>query len=321
LWILPLPNGEPRRLTNDLSDYQGVSLTEDARNLVSRQKQMSSAIWIASTLNPSQPQELPGSGHNDGSLGLAWLPGDRLLYQGSEFDSQIWEMDRDGTHRQQLTRLKGPSDAPAATSDGATVVFSHMDPHVPSIWRMNSDGTDARPFMSQTSVWNAEISGDGRWLVYYSSAGGTMKVPAQGGTGATIDPDGGYPAISCDARWIAFPHDDDRNNRERIEIVAADGSGSPRFLAFTLEDQVPRESNVGELPIRWTASGDALTYVRTKDGVSNLWSQPIDGGPARQITNFTSGLIWRHAWSCDGKYLALARGNLSIDAIMLTDLR
>jgi Tol biopolymer transport system component len=61
--------------------------------------------------------------------------------------------------------------------------------------------------------------------------------------------------------------------------------------------------------------------VRTKDGVSNLLRQPIDGSPASQIANFTSGLIWRHAWSPDGKYLALARGNLAIDAILLTDLR
>jgi len=46
-----------------------------------------------------------------------------------------------------------------------------------------------------------------------------------------------------------------------------------------------------------------------------------DGGPANQITNFTSGMIWRHSWSRDGKYLALARGNFSVDAVMLTDLR
>jgi Tol biopolymer transport system component len=77
---------------------------------------------------------------------------------------------------------------------------------------------------------------------------------------------------------------------------------------------------MGPLPIRWTSSGDAITYVRTKDGVSNLWSQPINGAAAKQITNFTSSLIWRHAWSCDGKYLALARGSLAIDAVMLTDL-
>jgi Tol biopolymer transport system component len=176
-----------------------------------------------------------------------------------------------------------------------------------------------RPLLSQPSVWNAEISRDGKWVVYFSNASGVMKVPAQGGSGVLVDPDGGYPTISCDSRWIAFPHDE--KDRERIKIVAADGSGSPRFLPFTSEDQVPIESNQGELPIRWTASGDAITYVQTKDGVSNLWSQPINGGPAKQITNFTSGLIWRHAWSCDGKYLALARGNLSIDAIMLSDLR
>lgn len=108
-----------------------------------------------------------------------------------------------------------------------------------------------------------------------------------------------------------------------IEVVAADNSGYRRFLPFlpNSEDPVPAASNMVSLPIRWTPSGDALTFVRTKDGVSNLWSQPVDGRPARQITNFTSGLIWRHAWSRDGKYLALARGNLSIDAVMLKNIR
>jgi Tol biopolymer transport system component len=187
---------------------------------------------------------------------------------------------------------------------------------------MNADGTDAKAFITEKkSVWNPEISRDGKWIVYASNDKGIMKTSAQGGPGVSLDPDGGYGTISCDSRWIAFEHEDQKAHRESIEIVAADGSGSPRFLPFTSEDQVPPESNMGSLPIRWTASGDALTYVRTKDGVSNLWSQSVNGGPAKQITNFTSGLIWRHAWSCDGKYLALARGNLSIDAVMLTDLR
>ena len=148
-----------------------------------------------------------------------------------------------------------------------------------------------------------------------------MKTSMQGGIGVSLDPDGSYGTVSCDARWIAFQHDDKKAHRELIEIIAADGSGSPRFLPFPSDDQVPPESNMGTLPIRWTSSGDALTYVRTKNGVSNLWNQPANGDPAKQITNFTSGLIWRHAWSCSGKYLALARGNLTIDAVILTDLR
>ena len=324
LWIFTLPNGEPRRLTNDLNEYQDVSLTEDGRNLISRQKQMSSSIWIASAANPSQAQELPGSGQMDGVRGLAWLPQGHLLYQGSEIESQIWQMDADGSHRQQLTRLSGSSDDAVATSDGAVVLFTHFGNGTQSfgIWRINADGTEAKPVITdKTSVWNPEVSRDGKWIVYVSNAGGTMKAPAQGGTGFSLDPDGGYATISCDARWIAFEHEDRKAKRDLIEIVAADGRGLPRFLPFPSEDQVPSESNMGDLPIRWTASGDALTYVRSKDGVSNLWSQPINGGPAKKITNFTSGLIWRHAWSCDGKYLALARGSLSIDAVMLTDLR
>ena len=323
LWILPLPGGQPRRLTNDLNEYQDISLTEDARNLASTQKQMSSSIWVASAANPSQVQELPG-GQMDGNRGLAWLPQDRLLYQGSEIGTQIWQMDRDGSHRQQLTRLPGDSADAVSTSDGSAILFSYSgnDGGNSTIWRMNGDGTEAKPvIIDQTSVWNPEISSDGKWIIYNSNAGGLMKTSPQAKSGGSIDQDAGYGTISCDARSIAFPHYDRKSKRDSIEILAAEGGGSPRFLPFPIEDQVPPESNMGALPIRWTASGDALTYVRTKDGVSNLWSQPLNGGAAKQITNFTSGLIWRHAWSCDGKYLALARGSLSIDAVMLTDLR
>jgi eukaryotic-like serine/threonine-protein kinase len=323
LWTLSLPHRAMRRLTNDLNEYQDVSLTADGKNITSRQKQMSSSIWIAPAATPSQAKELPGSGRMDGVRGLAWLPQDRLLYMGSEIDSQIWQMDRDGSHREQLTHLAGPSQDPVSTGDGSTLLFSHTDNTTKDlgIWRMNADGTDPKPLIvDKTSVWNPEISPDGKWVVYVSNDGGTMKALTANGTGAPLDPLGGYGTISCGGQLIAFEHADPKAKQAVIEIVAADRSGSPRFLPFTSEDQVPQETNMGPLPIRWTAAGDALTYVRTKERVSNLWSQPIKGGPAKQITNFTSGLIWRHSWSCDGKYLAVARGDFSIDAVILTDL-
>jgi Tol biopolymer transport system component len=188
---------------------------------------------------------------------------------------------------------------------------------------MNADGTDAKPVTnSKRLAWNGEISPDGKWLTYYTYDGGASKISLPGRDAVSLDPNGGYPAISNDGRWIVFEHDDG-NGQSRIEIIAADGSGSPLFLPFLPdnEDQVPPGSNMGTLPLRWTAAGDAITYVRTKDGVSNLWNQPINGSPARQITHFTSGYIWRHAWSPDGKFLALARGTFSIDAVLLTDQR
>jgi Tol biopolymer transport system component len=252
LWTLSLPGGTIRRLTNDLNEYQDVSLTADGKSVTSRQKNMSSSIWIALASNPSQAQESPGSGHMDGVRGLAWLPQDRLLYMGSEIDAQIWQMDRDGSHRQQLTHTPGYSQDPTSTADGANLVFSHGDnTHNFGIWRMNLDGTNPRPLLTgKTSVWNPEISSDGKWVVYISNDRGTMKVPAQGGPSVSLDPEGDCGTISCDGGKIAFPHTDQNSHQTTIEVVASNGNGSPSFVPFTSEDHVPQETNMGPLPIR-----------------------------------------------------------------------
>jgi len=320
LWVFSFREANLRRLTNDLSEYMDVSLTADGKSLGTPQKQMSSSIWIAPAANPTQAKEISGAGRMDGVRGLAWLPDGRLLYMGSETAPQIWQMDRDGNHRQQLTHLPRSCQDPSATADGTTLWFSYAN----NIWRMDADGSNARQVTtSKNSAWNAEVSPDGKWLTYHTREG-PSKVASDGGRPELLTPnEAGYATISPDGQWIAFESWDKKSPQSVIEVVAADSGISRRFLPFlpNSEDPVPAASNMGILPIRWTPSGDALTFVRTKDGVSNLWSQPIDGRPARQITNFTSGLIWRHAWSRDGRYLAFARGNLSIDAVMLTDTR
>jgi hypothetical protein len=55
--------------------------------------------------------------------------------------------------------------------------------------------------------------------------------------------------------------------------------------------------------------------------VTNIWSQPLDGGPAKQVTFFNDMLITGFAWSHDGKQLACTRGALVRDAILVTDLK
>ena len=62
---------------------------------------------------------------------------------------------------------------------------------------------------------------------------------------------------------------------------------------------------------RWAPGGDAVEYVLTRNGVSNIWQQKLTGGPPKQITNFESGLIFDFEWSPDGGQLALTRGTLT----------
>ena len=62
----------------------------------------------------------------------------------------------------------------------------------------------------------------------------------------------------------------------------------------------PPESGLGR--IRWTPDGRGFAY-RDVAG-SNLWVQPLDGGPPHQLTHFTDGrTIDDFAWSRDGSVL------------------
>ena len=42
-------------------------------------------------------------------------------------------------------------------------------------------------------------------------------------------------------------------------------------------------------------------YTAVAENVSNVWNQPVDGGPAKQVTDFKDMLITGFAWSSDGK--------------------
>ena len=59
-------------------------------------------------------------------------------------------------------------------------------------------------------------------------------------------------------------------------------------------------------------------YVDMRNGASNVWRQPVDGGPPQQITNFKSGRIFRFAWSRDGKTLICEREAVLNDLALIT---
>jgi hypothetical protein len=68
--------------------------------------------------------------------------------------------------------------------------------------------------------------------------------------------------------------------------------------------------------IHWTSDNRAIGYRRVLKGVSNIWTQPLAGGPPKQVTRFTSGLIFNFAWSPRGG-LVLAPRSQSIDVVLI----
>ncbi len=62
----------------------------------------------------------------------------------------------------------------------------------------------------------------------------------------------------------------------------------------------------------------SIRYTLVRNGVGNIWEQPLSNKPRRQITDFTSGLIFSYSWSRDGKGLLVSRGSLNSNVILIS---
>lgn len=71
--------------------------------------------------------------------------------------------------------------------------------------------------------------------------------------------------------------------------------------------------------VRFTHDGKAVIYALADQDSANLWLQPLDGSPGRQLTNFKSEQITDFHWSFDGSKLGLIRGHTDADVVLLED--
>ena len=72
-------------------------------------------------------------------------------------------------------------------------------------------------------------------------------------------------------------------------------------------------------PFAYGPGGDSIVYNVRERGVDNLWRQGLDGSGRKQLTRFSSEHIQRFAFSPDGAKLAVDRGHLESDAVLLQE--
>src|SRR5271157_395702 len=104
-----------------------------------------------------------------------------------------------------------------------------------------------------------------------------------------------------------------RNNAPeegRLVPLHAGPKVQPQFL-----DPDPR---IGS-GLLFTPDGKAVVYTIYEPGTMNLWLQPLDGSPGRQITNFTTDAIQAAQFSPDGKTLGVMLTHFESDVVLLHD--
>ncbi|HYP54392.1 MAG TPA: hypothetical protein VEQ42_12665, partial [Pyrinomonadaceae bacterium] len=314
------PEGETRRITNDLNGYQGVSITNDASALVTLQSDLTTHLWVGPSGDPSRAAQVTeGAGRYDGFYGLSWTPDGRVVYASIASGSwDIWVMNADGSGQKQLTVGARSNYGPSVSPDGGHIVFvSNRAGGAFNVWRMDADGSNPLRLTSGQGENFAHVTPDGRWVVYatvgFAQPSHVWKVPIDGGESVRlVEGNASWPFVSPDGKFVA--------------CVFQPGPGSPVKLAVVPFDGGP-PAKLFDIPptfranVVWTPDGRAVTFIDNRDGTGNLWSQPVAGGPARQLTDFKSAGVTAYDWSPDGKRLAAARSAQSNSVVLLRDFR
>jgi Tol biopolymer transport system component len=318
IWQLAYPGGEARKLTNDLTDYESVSLTGDGRTLVATKSEVLSNIWLAAGNDAAHARQIT-NGRENGYRGFVWMPDGRLVYTSlTSGYPDIWIMNADGSAQKQLTFGTDANDLPAVSPDGRYIVFVTNRSIGWSIWRMNADGSGLKELVRNIDqVSFPQVSSDSQW-VFYSSRDSSNKyvmwrVAIDGGTPEQLTQRDMISSamLSPDGKLFAYYYQESPDIAGKMEIVPATGGAPVQTL------DLPK----GGYDARWSPDGRALVYMKDANNATNLWSLPLDGSKPRQLTDWQADKVYWYAFSRDGKQLAAARGHTSYDVVLIKDFK
>jgi serine/threonine protein kinase len=319
IWFLSHSGGEARRITNDLNAYGEVSLglTSDSNTIATIQQVTSSSVSI-STQNEDESHARQIVRTNLSEV-VAWTPDGKIVYAsrtGENWD--IWIANSDGSETKQLTTDASVDQQPSMCGDGRHIVFQSNRAGGRNIWRMNADGTDPKQLTTGNYGDSYPVcSPDGQSVVFMSLRLGGWSiwlVKIDGGAPLQItNRPSEFPCFSPDGKLITYFYPDDQaNNQPKLGMIS--------FKTGDIVRTIDLPPTVQPIAFAWVPDGKSVAYLDSSSGVLNIWSVPLDGGPPRQLTNFTSGFINSFAIAPDGK-IATYRFSVSRDIVLIKDFR
>ena len=316
VWQL-LRDGSKRTITNDLADYNELSLRSDGSAFVTVQKQTLSRLWM---LRRGETKPTAITSGTSRYFDLHVSPDDKILYASDASGiADIYEVSTGGSDVRQLTSNGQRNYGPAVSPDNRYVVFHSNRSGMFQIWRVDRDGSSPKQLtFGGESTW-ATITNDSKWVVYQHFEASTphtlWRVSIDGGTPEQLTQELSIRAtISPDGKLVAFWYNDQKgDSRWRLRVAQIDNGTTVNTFDVAQTVQVQWDS-----PLRWSPDGRHLVYVDHSGGIDNLWGQPIDGGAPKQLTNFEDSRILSFGWLKDGSLVA-SRGVITSDVVLIKD--
>lgn len=308
LWRVNYPGMGFSQITEDVSNYEDLSIAAGIDKAAASQALHVSQIWVGSS---REPQNLKKT--LQGTDNFCWTPNGQLVYSskaGGNVD--LWTMQSDGRGQRQLTVNPAIDGMPAVTPDGRYIVFVSNRTGPYELWRMNMDGGDQIQLTKSGGIRPA-VTPDGRWVLYNTLSWHLWKVSIDGGEPIRIaERVGHFPSVSPDGKMIACMGKD---ANDKLSIIALPVEGGPVLKSFDFTT-----GRFRGFRIQWTADGKALIYGVARDGVTALIKQSLDGGPPEEIMGFDEDELMDFGYSFDRKFLAITRARWQHDIVLINEL-
>ena len=321
LWTISFPEGQPSRLTNDLSEYgTALDIVGGGEAAAGITKNMISNVWEITTGTPTSDRQITSG--NLPFSDVAYAADGKILSMST--DGRLWVLNSSGE------RTLVAEEAGWMTACSSFVVFASYKGGAATLIRANLDGSNPtklvqdglfRPSRTSLSTRAPACSPDGKFVFFVGAVGPRKiyRVPIGGGTPLEIseipgDFIVGRLSVSPNGKLLAYLYERYRGTKSpgwKFAVTSVDGGATLKIFDAPGGIQGPR----------WSPDGGSLQYLLTQNGTTNLWEQPLTGEAPRKLTNFSSGQVFDFSWSPDRRHLLMARGTRSSDVVLLRGLR
>ncbi|MGB2671930.1 MAG: protein kinase [Candidatus Acidiferrum sp.] len=324
--FISYPGGQFHAVTKDTNNYRSLTLSADAKTLATIQQRTQRSFYVFPATGTGASPPSPALPNEKDFGGFAWAEAGGFYLAGL---NDLMRISPDGSNKTVLLSNVGIFGVnPCA--DGRSIVFSWIGQGGGTninVWRTDANGGDTKQLSFGKYDASPVCSPDSK-SAYYSDRNSDdfLRVPIDGSSKPVVVPGTVVPhaiaadtrvAISPDGNYLACvisltPSAGSTASGQRIAMVPLDSGPQPQAR---LLDPDPRLRG----GLTFTPDGKAFVYAIRGNGVENLWLQPLDGSPGRQLTNFPAELIAVYHWSPDGKSIGMLRFQTESDVVLLRD--
>jgi serine/threonine protein kinase len=307
--FLSYPGGKLRQISNDLSEYQGLSLTSNARTIATRQYERNPRFAELSLADPSHAPE-----HQIGRLyWFTWVDNDKIVISDIGNDPRVVDLIKNETTTLNVT--KGHYYVhPALCGPDALVVSGGTLGGARSVYKMHLDGSEPIQLTKGPVDLFPECTADGKWLFYADNRESNMPLLMRqhldGGAAQMIIKDRLWFNVSSDGKLLAHMN---LEGAPRLHISSTDSLQEIR--SFPL----PRDCDADD--IAFSTDDKSVLYAVRAGADTTIWRQPLDNAPPVKVASLSGKYVYWLRPSPDGKNLGLTVGTPTSEAVLLRDIR